>query len=137
MVVIEEEKLYEMVRRAVKDEMESILTSTGKVMDYIIGVVAAKNGREVLPLERESTPKKKDTMPPEKVKTVQTRQAEPSIKSKYLHSMTELAELLGCSVQTAQRIKNSGVIPFNQIGRTIIFDSEEVLKALDHKIRKT
>ena len=55
MVVIDEEKLDEMIRRAVKEEMISILTSTGKVMDYIIGV-ASKSGREVLPLERESTP---------------------------------------------------------------------------------
>ena len=136
MVVIDEEKLDEMVRRAVKEEMESILSSAGKVMDYIIGV-AAKSGREVLSLERESTPKKKDAMPPEKEQTVHKRQVEPTIKSRYLHSMSELAELLGCSVQTAQRIKNSGRIPFKQIGRTIIFDSEEVLKALDHKMRKT
>ncbi len=136
MVVIDEEKLDEMVRRAVKEEMESILTNTGKVMDYIIGV-AAKSGREVLPLERESTPQKKVNMPSVGEQTVHIRQAEPSVKSKYLHSMNELAELLGCSVQTAQRIKNSGRIPFKQIGRTIIFDSEEVLKALDHKMRKT
>ena len=135
MVVIDEEKLNEMIRRAVKDEMESILTSTGKVMDYIIGV-ATKSGREVLPVERESTSQKKDAIPPEKVQTVQTRQAEPSIK-KHLHSLKELAELLGCSVPTAQRIKNSGRIPFKQVGRTIIFDSEEVLKALDHKTRKS
>jgi len=136
MVVIDEEKLDEMVRRAVKDEMESILSSTGKVMDYIIGV-AAKSGREVLPMERESTQQKKVTMPPEREQAVRIRQAEPSIISKHLHSMKELAELLGCSVQTAQRIKNSGRIPFKQVGRTIIFDSEEVLKALDHKMRKT
>lgn len=135
MVVIDEEKLDEMVRRAIKEEMESILTSTGKVMDYIIGV-AGKSGREILPFERESASQKKVTMPPEREQAMHTRQAEPSIKSKHLHSMNELAELLGCSVPTAQRIKNSGRIPFKQAGRTIIFDSEEVLKALDHKIRK-
>lgn len=135
MVLIEEEKLEEMVKKAVKDEMESILSSTGKVMDYIIGV-AAKSGREVIPLERESTPQKKDAMPPEKEQPVHIKQAEPSIK-KHLHSLKELAELLGCSVPTAQRLKNSGRIPFKQFGRTLIFDSEEVLKAIDHKMRKT
>ena len=135
MVVIDEEKLDEMVRRAVKDEMESILSSTGKVMDYIIGV-AAKSEREDTPPERESKLQKKEATPKEKEQALQLRHAESSIKSKYLHSMKELAEFLGCSEGTAQRIKNSGRIPFKQIGRTLIFDSDEVLKALDHKIRK-
>ena len=46
-----------------------------------------------------------------------------------LHSMIELAEFLGCSVPTAQKIKNSGKIPFHQIGRIVMFDKDEILNA--------
>ena len=74
MVVIDEEKLDEMVRRAVKDEMESILSSTGKVMDYIIGV-AAKSEREDTPPERESKLQKKEATPKEKEQALQLIQS--------------------------------------------------------------
>ncbi|HZK68307.1 MAG TPA: helix-turn-helix domain-containing protein [Paludibacter sp.] len=46
-----------------------------------------------------------------------------------LHSMKELADFLECSVPTAQKIKNSGKIPFHQIGRKVMFDKEEILNA--------
>jgi len=46
-----------------------------------------------------------------------------------LHSMIELAEFLGCSVPTAQKIKNSGKIPFHQVGRIVLFDKGEILNA--------
>jgi len=49
--------------------------------------------------------------------------------SKKLYSMKELAEFLECSVPTAQKIKNSGKIPFYQIGRKVMFDKDEVLNA--------
>jgi hypothetical protein len=52
--------------------------------------------------------------------------------------MQELAGLLGCSTVTAQTIKNSGKIPYMQVGRKCIFDAEKVLVALEHtpKIKK-
>ena len=55
-----------------------------------------------------------------------------------LYSMKELADFLGCSIVTAQSIKNSGKIPYYQSGRKCIFDTEKILKALEHnpKIRK-
>ena len=49
--------------------------------------------------------------------------------SKKLHSMKELAEFLECSIPTAQKIKNSGKIPFYQIGRKVMFVKDEVLNA--------
>jgi len=52
---------------------------------------------------------------------------------KYLYSLRELAEFLGCSIVTAQKLKNSGRIPFQQFGRKLIFNSFEVLGALNHK----
>jgi len=51
---------------------------------------------------------------------------------KLLYSMKELANLLGSSTVTAQAIKNSGRIPFMQVGRKCIFDAEKVLAALEH-----
>jgi len=48
-----------------------------------------------------------------------------------LYSMQELANLLGCSTVTAQTIKNSGKIPFMQVGRKCIFDANLVLASLE------
>lgn len=50
-------------------------------------------------------------------------------KGKKLHSMKELAEFLGCSVQSAMTYKKNGKIPFHQIGKTVIFDTEDILSA--------
>jgi len=52
---------------------------------------------------------------------------------KLIYSMQELADLLGTSLMTAQKIKNSGKIPFMQIGRKCIFDVDRVLAALENK----
>jgi excisionase family DNA binding protein len=57
---------------------------------------------------------------------------EPTEK-KYIYGISGLARLLNCSNPTAQRIKDSGKIPYTQVGRKLIFDSEEVLKALNRK----
>mgnify|MGYP001332699226 CR=1 FL=1 len=48
-----------------------------------------------------------------------------------LHSIKELADFLSCSQVTAQKLKNSGKIPFKQYGRKIQFDSALVLAAID------
>lgn len=58
-------------------------------------------------------------------------------KKKLLYSIQALANLLGCSTVTAQSVKNSGKIPYMQIGRKCIFDSEKVLSALEHSTKKT
>ena len=52
-----------------------------------------------------------------------------------LKSITELAEFLGCSRVTAQNYKNSGRIPYMQIGRTIIFEVDKVTAALERKCK--
>jgi hypothetical protein len=49
---------------------------------------------------------------------------------KYLYSLRELADFLGCSIVTAWKLKNSGRIPYQQFNRKLIFNSSEVLKAL-------
>lgn len=55
---------------------------------------------------------------------------------KLIYSMKELADLLGCSTVTAQSIKNSGKIPFMQVGRKCIFQVDKVLTALEHKTER-
>lgn len=55
---------------------------------------------------------------------------------KTLHSIRELSDFIGCSTVTGQKLKNSGQIPFRQIGRKVMFDTEEVLKAMEQKKRK-
>lgn len=55
---------------------------------------------------------------------------------KYLHSVRELAEFLGCSVVTAQKLKNSGRIRYKQFGRKVVFVSTEILEDLNKNGRK-
>jgi excisionase family DNA binding protein len=55
--------------------------------------------------------------------------------SKHIYGISGLARLLGCSNPTAQKIKNSGKIPFVQVGRKIIFNEDKVIEALS-EVRK-
>ena len=47
-----------------------------------------------------------------------------------IHSIQELADFLNCCTATAQKLKNSGKIPFIQFGRKLIIDPEQVSAAL-------
>jgi len=91
MVIIEEEKLEEMVRKAVKEELEIILN---------------KKEREI------------------------------PIVPEFLHSMQELADFLHCSKVTAQMLKNKGRIPYKQMGRKVIFNTADILNAMDPTKRR-
>jgi hypothetical protein len=51
-------------------------------------------------------------------------------KPKYVYGLSGLAELLGCSKVTAHKIKNSGKIPFANIGKKFIFDQDKVIDAI-------
>ena len=55
----------------------------------------------------------------------------PPLDRKLIHSMQGLADFTGISKVTLQRLKNGGKIPYRQIGRKVIFDSLEVLAAMD------
>lgn len=62
---------------------------------------------------------------------------EPTIKErKILYSIKELSEFIGCSTVTAQKLKNEGRIPYRQVGRKVMFDSVEVLNAMDSGKKK-
>lgn len=49
---------------------------------------------------------------------------------RYVYGLSGLARLIGCSKPTAHKIKNSGAIPFFNIGKKFIFDEEKVMAAL-------
>jgi len=61
---------------------------------------------------------------------------EPAEERKTMHSMKELSEFIGCSTVTAQKLKNEGRIPYRQIGRKVLFDSFDVLKAMEQVKKK-
>jgi len=48
----------------------------------------------------------------------------------FLYSIKELAGFIGCSVVTAQKLKNKKHIPYFQTGRKLIFEKTKVLEAL-------
>ncbi len=50
-----------------------------------------------------------------------------------IYSIKDLAEYLGCSPVTAQRLKNSGKIRYRQFGRKVVFVPAEVLEDLGRK----
>ncbi|WP_036691712.1 DUF3853 family protein [Pedobacter glucosidilyticus] len=53
-----------------------------------------------------------------------------------VYGLKGLQELLNCSKFTAQKIKNSGKIPFISVGKKLAFNSEEVLQALTTKAKE-
>ena len=59
-------------------------------------------------------------------------QVEP--ESKYIYSIRGLATFLNCSQVTAQKLKNDGKIKYRQIGRKIIFETSEVIRAMENHI---
>ena len=54
-------------------------------------------------------------------------------EKKYIHGLDGLATFLKCSRVSAQRYKSSGLIPYSQTGRKIVFEEAEVLKAMQKK----
>lgn len=44
-----------------------------------------------------------------------------------------LAKFLKCSPVTAQKLKNSGKIPYSQYGRIVMFDPDKVMEALENR----
>jgi excisionase family DNA binding protein len=59
-----------------------------------------------------------------------------SDSAKYLHSIRELAKFLGCSIVTAQKLKNSGEIRYRQFGRKVLFIASEVLEDIQKNHNK-
>ena len=57
---------------------------------------------------------------------------QPAPEKKYINSIQGLADFLQCSIVTAQKIKNSGRIPYQQIGRKILFVENDVLSAMSY-----
>ncbi len=56
----------------------------------------------------------------------------PADPEPFIYGIKGLAKFLQVSTPTAQKIKNSGRIPFSQAERTIIFRKADVLEALSN-----
>lgn len=56
--------------------------------------------------------------------------AQPKPVGKEIRGIRSLAEYLGCSIVTAQKLKNEGKIPYSTIGNRVIFNSIELDKFL-------
>lgn len=67
----------------------------------------------------------------------QPQQTTTTDSEPYIYGIKGLSVFLQVSTVTAQKIKNSGKIPFSQAERTIIFKKDEVLNALSNtKLKK-
>ena len=59
--------------------------------------------------------------------------ATPRPVGKEIRGIRALAEYLGCSIVTAQKLKNDGKIPYSTIGNRVVFNSIELDKFLGRK----
>jgi hypothetical protein len=84
-------------------------------------------GAEFLELSRQQSPTPEE--PP--------HESEHPKVPKYVYGMNGLAQLLGCSIATAHRIKASGIIKdaITQIGRKIIIDQEKAIELISKRKR--
>lgn len=129
MVLIEEDKLEEMVRKAVKEGMVAILTGTGKAMNFTINITANKDLEAIQPA-REANLLRTEVILPEKEIIQKKQDANYPPTPRILNSLKELAEFLQVSKPTAMKLKNSGCFPYKKLGNKLIFNSEEVLKGV-------
>lgn len=51
-------------------------------------------------------------------------------RKEHIKGIKGLQEFLHVSHSHAQKLKNSGIIPFSQFGKTILFDPDKVLQAM-------
>lgn len=66
-----------------------------------------------------------------------SKESTPIETEPLIYGITGLSKFLQVSLPTAQKIKNSGKIPFSQAERTIIFRKVEVLEALSNKKKRS
>lgn len=85
-------------------------------------------GEEFLSLQQSIFPK-------EQTNRTATNAPDFTTSAKYVYGLKGIAELFDCSISTANRIKNSGIIDkaTKQIGRKIIVDSEYALELINRK----
>jgi excisionase family DNA binding protein len=56
-----------------------------------------------------------------------------SEKGEVIKGIRQLASYIGCGLNTAQKLKNEGKIPFSQYGNRLLFYSNEIDNALKMK----
>ena len=70
--------------------------------------------------------------------TLSTKEIEAGNKRKLVYGLKGISELFQCSISTAQKIKNNGLIDkaITQFGRKIIVDADMALKLVkEHKVK--
>jgi len=67
----------------------------------------------------------------EKFTIQNTKSQDLKAPPRLLYSMKELADFLGCSIVTAQKLKNSKKIRYKQFGRKCVFNTKEILEDLE------
>lgn len=65
-----------------------------------------------------------------KLSAIETDVQEKENKGYEIKGIHALADFLKVSPTTAQKLKNSGKIPFSQFGKIVRFDSSKVLEAI-------
>lgn len=85
-------------------------------------------GEEFLSLQESIFPK-------EQPNPTSMNRVEGTPAPKHVYGLKGIAQLFGCSISTANRIKNSGAIDkaIKQIGRKIIVDAEYALELINRK----
>ena len=136
MLLIEDDKLEEMVRKALKEELEAILIRIVKTISGTIDVGVKKEAETKQPepeaflLEIEDIPFTGKTILPQKDTVLSRRDTKSPLESKLLYGIKGLAEFLECSLPLAAKLKNQGHFPFTKVGNKIIFHSEDVINAV-------
>ena len=67
---------------------------------------------------------------------IQNKEQKKEEKKKYIKGIHALAEFLDVAPSTAQRLKNSGTIPYRQYGRLVLFDADEVIESIEEHKKK-
>ena len=65
------------------------------------------------------------------IEIISNQQIQQPQSPEFLYSLKDVAAFLNCSIATCHKWKKSGIIPCNQIGRKLIFNTSEILKSLD------
>ncbi|NQU52459.1 MAG: DUF3853 family protein [Bacteroidetes bacterium] len=96
-------------------DSNTLIKLSGRILSYLRELEAKIELQEDLLLELRKNQSTQNT----------TKQFEP------IRGIHGLANFLGVSPVTAQKLKNSGKIPFAQFERVVLFDPKRVLDALE------
>jgi len=110
------EKQKEPYNIQTQNDSTTILKLNGRILAYLKELEAKIELQEILLLE---------------LRKNQNNQASPK-SYEPIRGIHGLAEFLGVSPVTAQKLKNSGKIPYAQFERLVLFDPQKIMDALEN-----